>query len=257
MDPESRRVFGQTHADIRFEWGPIGAAALASSCDVLVVVDIFSFTTAVDVATSRGGRIYPTAHRDQSAEDLARNVGARLAVDRRSISTADPYSLWPRSLMEIPSGTRLVLPSPNGSAISSLAVRDGCHVLAGCFRNRTAVAEAAGTKLGATVAVVASGERWPDGSLRPALEDLLGAGAIIDVLIGKGRTASPEAIAASSAFKQVASELQAVLSRTASSIELVALGFDDDVAIAGLIDVSTAVPTLKDGAFQNLELREG
>jgi len=234
----------------------MGAAVLASSCDVLVVVDIFSFTTAVDVATSRGARIYPTAHRDQSEEDLASNVGARMAVDRRSISTANPYSLWPRSLMDIPSGTRLVLPSPNGSAISSLAVRDGCHVLTGCFRNRTAVAEAAG-KLGATVAVVAAGERWPDGSLRPALEDLLGAGAIIDVLIGKGRTASPEAIAASSAFKRVAAELQAVLSQTASSIELVALGFDDDAAIAGLIDVSTAVPTLKDGAFQNLEVREG
>jgi hypothetical protein len=37
--------------DVRFEWGPAGAAALAPSSSCLVVVDVLSFSTSV---TSRG-----------------------------------------------------------------------------------------------------------------------------------------------------------------------------------------------------------
>jgi hypothetical protein len=44
-----------------------------------------------------------------------------------------------------------------------------------------------------------------------------------------------------------------VLSQTASSIELVAFGFTDDAAIASELDVSTAIPRMRDGAFQNVE----
>ena len=251
IDPELQPLFSQSHADIRFEWGPAGAELLATSCDVLVVVDIFSFTTAVDVAVSRGAVVYPTARRGRNAEELAQSVDGWLAVDRRNINPSDPYSLWPRSLMEIPNGTRLVLPSPNGSAIASMAASESCQVIAGCFRNRTAVAKAA-TKLGNNVGVIAAGERWPDDRLRPALEDFLGAGAIIHALIAEGRKPSHEARASSVAFEDARPELEQRLKETASSRELIALGFHDDAALASELDVSASVPCLKDGAFQNL-----
>ena len=118
----------------------------------------------------------PVARRDGAVREAS--AGSRL---RRGHSGGDTYSLSPAGLLEIPAGTRLVLPSPNGSTLS-LATR-GTPTLAGCLRNSRSVAAYAG-RLGRRVAVIPCGERWPDGSLRPAVEDLVGAGTIISRLRG-------------------------------------------------------------------------
>jgi len=60
---------------------------------------------------------------------------------------------------------------------------------------------------GTKIAVIPAGERWQDGNLRPAWEDLITAGSILSYLDG---SRSPEAEAAISAF-------QAVLVRNSSS----------------------------------------
>ena len=77
----------------------------------------------------------------------------------------------------------------------------------GCLRNYQAVAAAA-QKLGPKIAVIPTGEIWADGRLRPALEDWLGAGAIISQLSGK---VSPEARAALAVFRELASEIEPLL----------------------------------------------
>ena len=71
---------------------------------------------------------------------------------------------------------RIVLPSPNGSSICFALADSGLTVVGACLRNRAAVARWLAPQLaaGATVAVVAAGERWPDGSLRPATRGPLG-----------------------------------------------------------------------------------
>ena len=99
------------------------------------------------------------------------------------------------------------------------------------------------------MSVIAAGERWPDGSLRPALEDLLGAGALLSALAELEDYAfSPEAEAAMATFRGTASVPNAVR-RCASGLELAHTGFADDVEIAVEMNVSTSVPVLTEGAF--------
>jgi 2-phosphosulfolactate phosphatase len=115
----------------RFEWGEAGVRRLAPSADVVVVVDVLSFATAVDVAVGRGTAVYPCRWRDARAVAFAERVGATLAGGRGAEDRDVPYSLSPTSLLAIPSGARLALPSPNGATLSLLAAELGATVLRG------------------------------------------------------------------------------------------------------------------------------
>ena len=102
----------------------------------------------------------------------------------------------------------------------------------------SAIADAA-QRFGHTFNVIPAGERWPDGSLRPALEDWLGAGAILRWLPG---SRSPEAESAVAIFERYRDELVAVLDRCCSGRELDGRGHRDDALIAGALNVSDCVP---------------
>jgi 2-phosphosulfolactate phosphatase len=226
--------------DPRLAWASEGGTLLARVCPVLVVVDILRFTTAVEVAVSQGARAVPGRWPGREATG-----GARRAA---TPSSPGPSSLSPVSLLGIPAGTRAALASPNGATVSLALAEAGAVVLAGCLRNASAVAAAA-RDLGRPVGVVPAGERRPDGSLRPAVEDLIGAGAILHALGGRP---SPEARAAVAAFLDAAPDLPAALSTCVSGRELAAHDLAADVRLAAAHDVSRAVPRLSGGAFDQL-----
>lgn len=250
----------QSGYGVRFEWGPAGAGRLAKGAACLVVVDVLSFTTAVSIAVGRGTRVLPFAwpERDPAAVEkaaaaYARKLGARLAVHRAAVTAASPWSLSPAHLRGAPFVARLVLPCPNGAAVSAAVPREVCLVAA-CLRNVTAVGDWISTHGYGTpeqpVAVIAGGERWPDGSLRPALEDLLGAGALISELNSRGAgPVSPEAAASKAAYEGTADVARAVAAGF-SGRRLAAMGFIEDVAIAAEEDTCAVVPVRDgDGAF--------
>jgi 2-phosphosulfolactate phosphatase len=215
-------------------------SALAPA-DVTIVVDVFSFTTCVEVATARGAAILPYAWNDASAAEFANSQHAELAGRRRQAQ----YSLAPSSYLEAPKGLRCVLPSPNGAQITLAAARVAPLVLAGSLRNARAVAEAA-QRDGRTFNVIPAGERWLDGSLRPALEDWLGAGAILRWLPG---SRSPEAASAVALFERHRETLVATLDQCGSGRELEGRGHEQDKLIAGALDVSSCVPRFDGVAF--------
>jgi 2-phosphosulfolactate phosphatase len=233
-----RNLAGQLAYHVRFEWGWTGLQAIAADDPVVIVVDVLSFSTAVSIALSRGAAVLPFPWRDERGAEYARHHGALLAGDRGT----GAYSLSPTSLGGLPARARIVLPSPNGSTLCFGA--SSSTVTTGCLRNRRAVVELA-QSFQRPIAVVAAGERWPDGSLRPALEDLLGAGAIISRLPG---TRSAEAQAAALTFEST-TDLSDALLKCASGVELSERGFLADLAVAGELDVDDHASVLRDAAF--------
>ena len=87
------------------------------------------------------------------------------------------------------------------------------------------------------MALICAGERWPDGTLRPAVEDLWGAGALVDLLLQGGwRDVAPEAGAAAAAFRGVQGDVLTALRASASGRELIDAGYPGDVDVAAELD---------------------
>ncbi|WP_134683963.1 2-phosphosulfolactate phosphatase [Brevibacillus migulae] len=236
-------VFQQEGYQVRFEWGYEGVRTLAPVSDIVVIIDVLSFTTCVDVVVGRGGIVFPYRHRDDTAIAYADHVNALLAGKR-----GEAISLSPASLQTIEKGSRIVLPSPNGSTCTVLAKDSGATVIAGCLRNASAVAGYIREQKG-IVSMIACGERWADGSLRPAIEDMLAAGAIISEL--QEMSKSPEALLAEGAFNAAGGNLSGLLEGCSSGQELITSGYGEDVKVASTIHTSKMVPILsQDGAYQ-------
>ncbi|MBS2940145.1 2-phosphosulfolactate phosphatase [Nocardioides sp. J2M5] len=245
---------------LRAEWGPTGAVAIPA--DIAVVVDVLSFTTTLSVAVERGIEVFPFRWKDSRASEHAMRHGATLAVGRfEALSRGDArhVSLSPASLAEVEGVMRLVLPSPNGSTIAFALAEAGARVVGACLRNASAVAAwlAPQVAAGASVVVVPAGERWHDDSLRPAVEDLWGAGAVLAALVdllGPEADPSPEARVAIAAWRAV--DLPTDLLGCAGGRELAEVGFVADVDIAAQHDVSTVVPVLDGESFRDAAKRD-
>lgn len=248
-------LYGQGDYRVRLDWGPIGARA--AEADVSVIVDVFSFSTSVCIAVERGMRVYPYRWRGPGVEDFARQQDAVLAVGSLEATKDGAVvapSLSPASLLACPPVERLVLPSPNGSTIAAALLEAGSSAVIGCLRNADAAAERLASDLerGRSVAVIAAGERWKhDDSLRPALEDHLGAGAILAALVrlGHGRSFSPEARAAVDLFDGTRTHLAERLRDCVGGRELAGKGLGYDIDPAAALNASRVVPVLTEGSF--------
>ena len=243
-------VFQQVGFDVRLDWGERGVSALAPVCPVLVIVVVLSFSTSTTIAVGNGARVLPIRWRDERAAAQAEASGATLAG-------TNGWTLRPASLVDLPAGTLLGLPSPNGATLCARAATvPDTEVLVGCLRNASAVAALAVALAGSRpIGVIAAGERWGidirsehgDGTaLRPCVEDLLGAGAIVRALPG---TRSPEGEVAVAAFHAGRPRLAEVLHGCAAEQELAGAGHRADVVLAAQHDVSDAVPRLTDGVL--------
>ena len=224
--------------EVPLAWGPRGFDALAVACDAVIIVDVLSFSTSVDIVLAAGATVFPCGDREE-ARALAAAVRG-VAVVRRG----EPgLSLSPASLSAIPPGTRLALAAVNGGAVAARAIsgRRDLLVFVACLRNMAAVATAV-RALAQRPGLAAAGERRRDGSIRFAREDWLSVGAGADAL---QLPLAPRAAAAADSFRKTRGNLEAALLATRSGRELADRGFAHDVRLAAETGVSATVPQLE------------
>ena len=241
--------FAQGGYRCRLEWGRRGARDAAARGDVLVVVDVLSFSSTTVTAIQHGAIIYPCRH-DEDPAIVAGRVGGEAAVGRRAVPHAGRFSLSPLTYLHVGLGTRIALGSLNGATCSRYAPQVP-YLFVGALLNAAAVAAAVARVLDTTehgVTLLACGERWTtpseDGDLRFAIEDLLGAGAILTEL---PFAKSPEARVCEDAFTSARADLASALWECGSGRELRAGGFGADVEHAARLNLYAAVPVMRDG----------
>jgi len=238
--------YNQHEFDIRCEWGLKGVEILGPISDVIIIVDILSFTTSVEIATSRGAQVYPFESWNETAINFARDHNAKLATEDRHDNSG--YSLSPQSLTSIAYGDKLVLPSPNGSMLSRAT--GGTPTIAACLRNCSAVAQHA-LQYGDKISVIPAGEKWKDGAFRPSWEDWIGAGAVIYHLMGN-LLLSPESESAVAAFLAVKSHIAKYMAKCVSGQELIYRDLGTDLVLASEYNISECVPKMENDAYRDI-----
>jgi 2-phosphosulfolactate phosphatase len=206
-------LFDQSTYQVRLEWGLDGLARLAPA-EIVIVVDVLRFSTTVIDAVQRG-------------EDYPLDAAAHAV-------------------------------SINGAAVAEAAAEAGALVLLGALSNASAVAAAVlaeqerrGARTG--VAVIAAGEltgRDASAAVRFAVEDQLGAGAVVDALgaLGIDHT-SPDAAVAAESFRALRRAVKHLLTASGSGLELTERGLGDEVLAAAAVDGASVVPVLSGGVF--------
>lgn len=243
---------GQNHR-CHLEWGAEGARQAGERGDIVVVVDTLSFSTAVITAVQRGAVVYPCPE-GEDARTLARQVGAEVAVARHRVPAEGKYSLSPQTYTAIEAGARIVLPSLNGGGCVR-AAEQAPYVLIGALVNAAAVAERLSMQMRESdmnATIVACGEIESNSTgrtyLRMAVEDYLGAGAVLAQLASK---LTVEARVCREAFMSCREDLKAIMGGCRSALDLRERGYGEDVDWAARQDSCRSVPVLTNGLLRH------
>jgi 2-phosphosulfolactate phosphatase len=248
-----RMYFDQSPYECRMEWGRRGAREAAERGDIVIVVDVLSFSSTVVSALSHGAVIYPYPP-NKDGQKYAKTVGAEYILGRAEAAKAGKPTLSPVTFDESHSNKKYVLTSLNGAFCTWIA-SEVPALLIGSLLNAAAVASIANRlqmQTKATITVVPCGEQWDgvrehEDTLRPSMEDYLGAGAILSYLTG---TKSPEADLAKLAFLNSKDKINEIIWECGSGRELRAKGFENDVAHCSRLNAFETVPILNKDHFK-------
>ncbi len=249
--------FDQSNYQVRFDWGIDGLARLEPA-DVIVVVDVLRFSTAATRAIEAGREIVlrpelsrngaPIAH--AAREHAARGATVLIGCLRNRGAIADAIVAEQHarggrmSVVVIAAGERAARRTPLPMLLGASVPQPGQHAEGGDENPEHGGHDPQGVDQ----------ERDAAQLPRFAVEDLLGAGAIIDALITRGIDhCSPEASVAAEGFAALQHGLGHLLGASGSGRELAAAGLDGDVAYASALDASSAVAVLRDGVLVRRE----
>jgi 2-phosphosulfolactate phosphatase len=240
-------LFDQSPYDCRMEWGRRGAREAAERGDILIIVDVLSFSSTVVSALHYGALIYPYPP-NLDGKEYARMMEAEYILGRAEAGREGKPTLSPASFNEMHVEKKYVLSSLNGAFCTWIASGVPA-LLAGSLLNASSAASVGNKlskQLNASITVIPCGEQWHevtdyDDTLRPSVEDYLGAGTILSYLDGNK---SPEAQVCENAFNSSRSRIRELLWECGSGRELRERGFENDVEHCSRLNAMKVVPFL-------------
>lgn len=170
------------------------------------------------------------------------------------VVVVDVLGLTGAALAAAERGETLTTDDGTSSAVARAAAERGAHVVVGGVRNAAAVAEhilevqrARGERTSIALLPVGSSEA---AASRFAVEDLLGAGAVIAALGDLGIDhGSPDAAVAGEGFRALRGATKHLLTASGTGRALADQGRRDEVLAAAARDAASLVPVLRDGVF--------
>jgi len=222
---------------------------------VCVVVDVLRASSSLVVLLERGVEEVLLAGSIGEARRVARErphyllCGERGGLPPRGFQ----YGNSPVEFAGLDLGGRWAILCTSNGTRALARVTAAPLALVGALLNASAVARAAAeaaAERGLGVAVVCSGD---EGGTAFSLEDALGAGAIVDAVVGLGREApvrarlelSDAALAALTIYRAHQGQEQAALRATSHARDLEALGLGEDLSFCARRDAFAAVPYLQ------------
>ncbi len=245
-------MFDQSPYVCRVEWGKRGAREAAERGDIIIIVDVLSFSTTVISALNNGAIIYPYPP-NLDGKEYADKLGAEYILGRAEAAKIGKPTLSPVSFNKEHTKRKYVLSSLNGAFCTWVASKVPA-LLIGSLLNASSVALVANQlrlQTQANITVVPCGEQWSnvrefEDTLRPSIEDYLGAGAILSYLEGEK---SPEAEVCIGAFHNTKQKIDALIWEGGSGRELRERGFEADVKHSSQLNVYQTVPILHKDHF--------
>ena len=184
-------------------------------------------------------------------------AGLSRLADAHVVVLVQTLGLSARALAAAEAGAPFDAVDDAAAALVRASAATGAHVVVGGLRNAAAVAahvlEVQRTRGERTsISIVAAG--YPDGTdaegLRFAVDDLLGAGAVVAALGDLGIDhASPDAALAGEGFRALGGAVRHLLTASGTGRALADDGARDVVLGAAARDASSVVPVLRDGVF--------
>lgn len=228
------------------------------SRSVCIVVDVLRASSSIVALLERGaGAVLPAASIAQAREIAQGQPGVLLCGEEDNLAPPGfDYGNSPVQFSRLNLDGRLViLATSNGTRLLS-QVAEAPVVLVGCFLNRRLVASKAlvlAQDQGLNLTVVCAGAH---GGRVFALEDALGAGAIVDAAQRRHRAAklTDGAQAALAAFRACRRRLAEAVAFSAHARDLIELGLEEDVAFCARLDACGVVPRLVGGVDGTLRL---
>lgn len=210
--------------------------------DVAIVVDILRSTTTVNTYFERGAKeVYFSSQPEvglaakQTREDLI------LAGERECLPLPGfDYGNSPVEISKLDfSGKSIIMNTTNGTGAAHLAAQTARHVLLAGLLNAQAVAEHAAHLANQEITIICAGT-----GPRISLEDVYGAGVLIDRLLRLGRWSLSDSAHIAHATTQKTSAAEA-LSNAENGRSLTDLGLGRDIVFCGQTDQSHLVPVMQ------------